>query len=195
MKSGACFYWLDTSRPIRLDFYRARLQFLGEEAGLRHDSARAALAVDGDDPCGAHQRMCALDAIRNDTDFDNLATAHKRIKKIIQGHEPSALQPGLLNEKAERDLHTALQTEKSLIDSAIAERDYLTALRGIARLRPVLDRFFDDVMVMAEDLRLRNNRLALLQQIAALFQIIGDFSEIAVASDRPPMEGAAAKAD
>jgi glycyl-tRNA synthetase beta chain len=171
------------------------LQFLGEEAGLRQDSARAALAVDGDDPSAAHQRMCALDAIRNDTDFENLATAHKRIKKIIQGHEPSTLQPGLLSEKAECDLHTALQNERVLIDSAIAERDYLTALRAIARLRPVLDRFFDDVMVMAEDLRLRNNRLALLQQIAALFQSIGDFSEIAVASDRLPMEGAAAKAD
>ncbi len=183
------------ARDTLLDFYRARLQFLGEEAGLRQDSARAALAVDGDGPCDVHQRMCALDAIRNDTDFDNLATAHKRIKKIIQGHAPSALQPGLLTEKAERELHTALEDERALIDSAIAERDYLTALRAIARLRPVLDRFFDDVMVMAEDLRLRNNRLALLQQIAALFQIIGDFSEITVTSDRPPVEGPAAKAD
>lgn len=183
------------ARDTLLDFYRARLQFLAEEAGLRHDSARAALAIGGDGPFDAVQRMRALDAIRNDTGFDNLATAHKRIKKIIQGHEPSELQPGVLNEKAERDLYTALQAERDLIDSAIGKRDYLTALRSIARLRPILDRFFEDVMVMAEDLRLRNNRLALLQQIAALFQKIGDFSEIAVASDRPPMEGAAAKAD
>lgn len=185
----------DRARETLLDFYRARLQFLAAEAGLRLDSARAALAADGEGPFDALQRMRALDAIRRDTDFDDLATAHKRIKKIIQGHGPCALQPEILHESAERELYTALQNERAQIDSAVAERDYLVALRSIARLRPVLDRFFDDVMVMAEDLRLRNNRLALLQQIAALFQKIGDFSEIAVAPDRPPEEGAAVKAD
>jgi glycyl-tRNA synthetase beta chain len=185
------------ARALRtlLDFYRARLQFLGEEAGLRQDSARAALAIDCDGPFDAVQRMRALDAIRSDTEFDNLATAHKRIKKITQGHEISDLHPGLLNEQAEKDLHAALQSEETRIEAAVAQRDYVAVLRSIARLRPLLDRFFDDVMVMAEDLRLRNNRIALLQQIAALFQRIGDFSEIAVASDRPPMQGAAAKTD
>jgi glycyl-tRNA synthetase beta chain len=183
------------ARDTLLEFYRARLQFLGEEAGLRQDSARAALAIPGDGPYDAHRRMAALDAIRNETGFDDLATAHKRIKRILQGHPIADLQAPLLAEQAERALFDALERERALVDSAVARRDYLAALRAIARLKPVLDRFFVDVMVMAEDLRLRNNRLALLQQIAALFQKIGDFSEIAVAPDRPPVEGAAAKAD
>ena len=63
------------------------------------------------------------------------------------------------------------------------KRDYITALQSIARLRPRLDRFFDEVMVMAEDRRLRANRLALLQGIAGLFQRVGDFSELVVAPD------------
>ncbi len=58
----------------------------------------------------------------------------------------------------------------------------MTALRSIARLRTTLDRFFEEVMVMAEDPRLRANRLALLQSIAGLFQQVGDFSELTVES-------------
>lgn len=183
------------ARQTLLDFYRARLQFLGEEAGLRQDTARAALAIEWDGPFDAVQRMRAIDAIRNGSDFDNLATAHKRIKKIIRAQEVSDLQDDLLREAAEQALHAVLQTERAKIDAAVAQRDYVAALRSIASLRPILDRFFDEVMVMAEDLRLRNNRLALLQQIVALFQRIGDFSEIAVDSDRPPVQGAGAKAD
>ena len=66
------------------------------------------------------------------------------------------------------------------IESAEARSDPLQALREIARLGPLLDRFFDDVLVMADDARVRENRLGLLQSIARLFLRVGDFSEIVV---------------
>jgi glycyl-tRNA synthetase beta chain len=69
----------------------------------------------------------------------------------------------------------------------VQRRDYLTTLRGIASLRPALDQFFDEVMVMADDPIMRENRLALLQSIASLFTKVGDFSEITVDSEPVPL--------
>ena len=66
------------------------------------------------------------------------------------------------------------------IESAVAHSDHVQALREIARLAPHLDRFFNEVLVMADDERLRDNRLGLLQSIARLFLRVGDFSEIVV---------------
>jgi glycyl-tRNA synthetase beta chain len=173
---------LEEARATLFDFYRARLQFIGEAENLRQDSARAALAVGLAGPFDAMQRMRALDAIRGEAGFDDLATAHKRIKKIIQGQESSQLQPELLQEAGEHGLHEAYETARAAVVPAVARRDYMTALRSIARLRTTLDRFFEEVMVMAEDPRLRANRLALLQSIAGLFQQVGDFSELTVES-------------
>jgi glycyl-tRNA synthetase beta chain len=65
------------------------------------------------------------------------------------------------------------------VDQQLAAADFDNALRSIATLRGAVDRFFEDVMVMAEDPKLRQNRLALLQSIAALFGQIADFSKIA----------------
>jgi glycyl-tRNA synthetase beta chain len=170
-------------RDTLLEFYRGRLQYLAEEASLRQDTVRAALAAGFDDPYDARQRMQALDAMRREADFESLATAHKRIKKILQGQPLHSLQASLLQEEAEVNLHRAAEASRATVETATAGRDYLAALRAIAQLRPHLDRFFDEVMVMAEDRSLRQNRLALLQDIAGLFMKVGDFSEIVVAGE------------
>ncbi|MEE9292091.1 MAG: glycine--tRNA ligase subunit beta [Acidobacteriota bacterium] len=173
------------ARAALIDFYRARLQYLGEEAGLRSDSVRAALATNADDPYESRLRMNALDTIRSEPGFESLALAHKRIKNILKTPPSVALDAARLHERAERDLHADLEAARPTILEGVRRRDYLTTLRGIADLRPALDRFFDEVMVMVEDPAIRENRLALLQTIASLFTQVGDFSEIAVEGDAP----------
>ncbi len=164
-----------------LEFYRGRLQYLGEQASLRHDSVRAALAASSDDPCDARLRMGALEEIRRAPGFEALVLAHKRIKNILPDGGPRAdLDPARLKEKGERDLYRALESARRAADAALARRDYLAALHGIAGLGPSLDRFFEEVMVMAEEPALRANRLALLLEIARLVLRVGDFSEIVV---------------
>lgn len=170
----------EQARAALLDFYRARLQHLGESAGLRQDSVRAALGASFDDPCDARLRMQALDAIRAEPGFEALARAHKRIANILRDQASGPFDPRRLKEKAEKDLHRALEAARPAIEAAAARHEPLQALRTIAGLRPPLDAFFDGVMVLAEDRILRQNRLALLQAIAALFLRVGDFSEIVV---------------
>ena len=161
-----------------IDFYRGRQQYLGEESGLRGDSVRAALAAGSDDPCDARLRMQALEAIRSDPAFESLVHAYKRIKNILHGAPATRLDPARLSEKAEKSLHRELEKTAPSIASAQRARDHGAALRLIGRLSPTLDHFFEKVMVMVEDRAVRHNRLALLQELAALFLKVGDFSEI-----------------
>ncbi|PYS95236.1 MAG: glycine--tRNA ligase subunit beta [Acidobacteria bacterium] len=170
------------ARAALLDFYRARQQHLGESVPLRPDSVQAALAASADDPHDARLRMAALDAMRSEPGFEALVLAHKRIKNILQGQPEGTFDPKRLVEGAEKDLHRALEETHRGIEAA-GRRDPLGSLRAIARLAPFLDRFFAEVMVMAEDRSLRENRLALLRSIAGLFLRVGDFSEIILAGD------------
>lgn len=176
----------DEARAALLDFYRGRLQHLAEQAGLRTDSVRAALAASSDDPGDVRLRMEALDAIRTDPGFAVLVQTHKRIKNILKGQVPPLLDPAALREDAERALAAGLESALPEIARLQERQDHLGALRAIARLAGPLDRFFADVMVMVEDRRLRDNRLALLQTIGDLFLRVGDFAAIV-------MEGAPAE--
>ncbi len=179
------------ARDALLEFYRARQQYLGEEDGLRQDSVRAALATGADDPLEARLRMHALEAIRGEPGFESLALAHKRIKNILKSQPSFSVSAANLQERAERDLHAGLEAARPRILDGVRRRDYLTTLKGIAGLRPALDRFFEEVLVMAEDPAMRRNRLALLQSIASLFTQVGDFSEITVESEPPEVTASA----
>jgi glycyl-tRNA synthetase beta chain len=179
-----------------VEFYRGRLQFIGEAAGFRQDSVRAALSASMDDPYDARERMAALDAIRGDSGFASLVLAHKRIKNILKDRQTSGYDADLLKEEAEAALHRALRAVEPAIETTRARADHLQALREIARLGPALDRFFDEVLVMDKDARLRDNRLGLLQAIARLFLRVGDFSEIVVEGEpaATPARSTAARA-
>ena len=83
----------------------------------------------------------------------------------------------LLREPAEKALHEALAAARPDVARALRKaRDYGAALTRLAQLRPAVDTFFDDVMVNAEDIALRNNRLALLAELRGLFARIADLS-------------------
>jgi len=111
----------------------------------------------------------------------DLAAANKRIVNIIRkaGSEHSNADASVLAEPAERALYDAMQGLKPDVESRFQSRDYTGALQALARLKQPVDAFFDQVMVMVEDARVRDNRLALLGDLKALMNRVADISKLA----------------
>jgi glycyl-tRNA synthetase beta chain len=162
---------------------RARYAF-EERWGGAYDEVKAALAAGADDLVDAQRRMEAVQAIRNTKNFEPLAVSFKRIRKILEKAGPAsewrnpAVGPELFAEAAERELFEAAARVAEEAEKEKRARRYRDALVRIATLRPAVDRFFDGVMVNAEDPEVRKNRLTLLAELLAQFSTIADFSEI-----------------
>jgi glycyl-tRNA synthetase beta chain len=109
-----------------------------------------------------------------------LAAANKRISNILkkQPLESTEIAPALLREDAESELYEQLQSRRASVAEQFAAGRYAEGLQLLAELRPAVDRFFDEVMVMTDDDALKNNRLALLAQLLQSFRQIADFSRI-----------------
>jgi glycyl-tRNA synthetase beta chain len=157
---------------------------LKERRGLSYDEINAALAAGSDDLAGAVRRMEAIKAIRKTKNFEPLAVSVKRIRKILEKAGPEAgwklpaVRPDLFEADAERELHARAGAVAKAADQYKREGRYREALQNIAGLRPDVDRFFEGVMVMAEDEQVRKNRLTLLSGLLTEFSTIADFSEI-----------------
>jgi glycyl-tRNA synthetase beta chain len=115
---------------------------------------------------------------------ESLAAANKRIANILRKSEfagDAAPDPALFAETAERDLFDALQAARNSVSRLLERRDYVAVLARLAELRQPVDRFFDDVMVMADDEKVRDNRLALLAGLRAQFLDVADISRLSIA--------------
>ncbi|HEV7968490.1 MAG TPA: glycine--tRNA ligase subunit beta [Candidatus Acidoferrales bacterium] len=171
-----------------LDFLLDRARFvLKERSGLAYDEINAALAAGPDDLVDAIRRMEAIRAIRKTKNFEPLAVSFKRIRKILEkagpeaGWKLSSVRSDLFAEEAERELHARAASAMKEVEQHKRAGRYRDALQGIAALRPAVDRFFEDVMVMADDEQVRKNRLTLLSGLLSEFSTIADFSEIVTA--------------
>jgi len=128
-----------------------------------------------------------LQAVQKFLELDeaqSLASANKRIANILR--QADVADTGEVSEKrfeedAERALYDALVAAGETVRPLLDERDYTRALQSLAALREPVDRFFDDVMVMAEDAAVRSNRLALLGALRALFLDVADISRLSIA--------------
>ncbi len=125
-------------------------------------------------------RIRAVQEFQSHEAASALAAANKRISNILkkQEHAVVMVDPGLLQEEAEKQLFKQLQALKDGIVKQFSEGAYLQGLEQLAKLRPAVDLFFDEVMVMVEDEALQNNRLALLNQLLQSFRLVADFSRI-----------------
>ncbi len=113
----------------------------------------------------------------------SLAAANKRVANILSKSADSSsahvdVNDALLQEEAEKNLALALAAKTAVVAPLFAARDYTATLASLADLREPVDAFFDQVMVMAEDEKLRNNRLALLSRLSALFLQVADISQL-----------------
>ena len=171
-----------------LEFLLDRARFVLKERGsLAYDEINAAIAAGADDMVDAIRRMEAIKAIRKTKNFEPLAVSFKRIRKIIEkagpeaGWKLSAVRPDLFTEDAERELHARAASAMKAVEQYKRSGKYKDALQEIAALRPEVDRFFEKVMVMADDEQIRKNRLTLLSGLLLEFSTIADFSEIVTA--------------
>lgn len=159
-----------------LDFFKQRLRHLLTEAGVSYDVIDAVLAAGIDQPADVGKRALALATFRKQEDFGALLTAYTRAANLAQKGEGGAVKEALLLEQPEKDLWANVQQSRQQI--VAAGDDYAAAFQVMADLRPVVDAFFDAVMVMAEDAAVRQTRLALLDAVVGLMDGIADLSKI-----------------
>jgi glycyl-tRNA synthetase beta chain len=127
------------------------------------------------------RRLRAIAGFAAQPEAPALAAANKRIRNILRKHSaplPDAVDAARLAEPAERALHAALADALADTDPLLARRDYVGVLRRLAALRPSVDAFFDGVMVMADDPAVRDNRLALLRQLADRFATVAAVEQL-----------------
>jgi glycyl-tRNA synthetase beta chain len=182
---------LDYDSSIK-QFLRERLEFyLRDALGFKYDVVNAVLAANPDDVVDAAARAQAVSKVRPSADFESISIACKRIKNILRQaaeagkHVATAVDAEALQEPAERELASQIPHTAKAVASLSAQRSYEQALLEVSRLRPAIDNFFDKVMVMVEDERVRANRLALLQTLLKEFSTIADFSEIVTEGKEP----------
>jgi glycyl-tRNA synthetase beta chain len=174
-------------RKIQI-FFAERLEFyLREVKGQAYDVVKAVLAAGSDDVRDAVARAEAVTAVRGSEDFAAVSAAFKRMKNILaQAKEKGELPQGDAWQSeavhaAQRELMTKEEEIADRVKRMCEQREYAGALEAIATLRPQVDAFFDQVMVMDPDPKIRASRLWLLTKIVSNFSGIADFSEIVVA--------------
>jgi len=164
-----------------LAFIKQRLSYqLAEREGVRQDLVAAVIAHPCDDIVDLRTRALALQEFSSDEQFEALTTGLKRASHILKGETWGKLNRKLLVEEQETRLLGEIVKIESDVHANVDARMYLDAFRLIAGLRPFIDDFFDNVMVMVEDEALRENRLALLARLTKMFGSIADFSRIVV---------------
>lgn len=177
---GSTFKWAITQDLYAFILDRLRGYYADKGVPATHFNAVAAL-----EPASLYDFDRRLDAIGQFAalpEADALAAANKRIGNIlrkVEGDVSDAIDPAALVEPAEERLAEALLGVETAANAELAQRNYVTALKHLAQLREPIDAFFEDVMVMAEDPRVRANRLALLQRIARRFLSVADVSLLA----------------
>ena len=167
------------------NFMRERLEFyLKDVRGFAYDVVKAVLAAGSDDVVDAIARGEAVSEVRGSDDFASISVAFKRIKNILrQARETNKaiaeqLDPSALTEDSEKELAAKIPETAAAVRQLRDEGNYAAALAQISQLRQPVDGFFDKVMVMVDDERVRANRLALLRDLLSEFSTIADFSEI-----------------
>lgn len=168
--------------PVRQqvrDFIVERYRALYLAAGFRNDEISAVIKSGATRPLDFDRRLKAVSKFRRAPTAANLAAANKRIRNILRKVDqqvPLKINEQLFEHPSEHDLSAALVHISTEVSPLIERADYAGALQQLSALSVPVDRFFDDVMVMAEDPALRSNRLALLNQLATLFLAIADIS-------------------
>ena len=176
----------DAAKAQANEFFRERLQFyLKDVRGFAYDVVNAVLAVGADDVRDAIARAEALTAVRGSEDFAAVSAACKRIKNILRQAEEKGFRPeppklGQLSLEA-IDLWDRSKEIGPQISRLSEQRAYREALGLIATLRPTVDQFFDKVMVLDPDEKVRSANLGLIDEVLRNFSTIADFSEIVTA--------------
>ncbi len=162
------------------DFMMERFKYHYIEQGIRAEIFMAVLATRSVKPHDFALRLRAVQAFCELPQSAALAAANKRVSRILEKEAASlagqSVQETLLVEPVEKELWQALMVKKQEVQPLYKEQKYEQALSILASLQPVIDTFFENTMVMAEDKAQRFNRLALLVELRNLFSEVADLS-------------------
>ncbi len=162
-----------------LNFLRQRVYHLWVSEGFRQDLVDAILSTGFDDLVAARKRLEALQEFSHDPNFEALMTTFKRVVNILPPNFTSReVNPTLFEKEEERILYNALIQLEDRVKELVVQENYLEALKTIATLKDKVDAFFDGVLVMSEDEKVKSNRLSLLKRIADLFTGLADLSKV-----------------
>jgi glycyl-tRNA synthetase beta chain len=165
-------------------FMLDRLRGILRERGFTPNEIEAVVAQNPDRLDDIVQRLEAVQAFAALPESSSLAAANKRITNILRKNEEALAQagtvnPALLQDTAEKNLAAAVARVQPEVEAAFAAGDFTGTLKTLAQLRDDVDAFFNDVMVMADDIALRNNRLALLSSLHGMMNRVADISKLA----------------
>lgn len=171
-----------------VEFVAARYLNLRVSQGTAADLVEAVLAAGLTDVMDLRAKLDALVAFRADAAFEPLAEVFKRAINITKAFDgPLAVSAQLFEHEEERALHAAAGVVSGRVAAAARDGRYAEAFREMAGLQPLVAAFFEKVLVMAKEEKVRNNRLALLKGLSAAFASVADFSK--VASSGQPKQG------
>lgn len=162
-----------------LSYLVERFRAWYEDEGIAAEVFMAVQAKNLDNPLDFHLRIQAVHRFSQLPEANALAAANKRVSNILAKVDaplPVAVDTGLFEKPEEQALQSALAAIAAKVNPLFAARDYTQAMRELAVLKESVDSFFDQVMVMAEDMAVRNNRLKLLAELRELFLNIADIS-------------------
>lgn len=166
-------------------FFRERLEFyLKDVRGYAYDVVKAVLAADSEDVVDALARAEAVKQVLHMPEFLAIGAACKRIRNILRQAEEKGIAPAARFESLpdsapeEKNLAAYIHANGPRVDALRKKKEYGDALLLLSTAREQVDAFFDKVMVMVEDEKIRANRLALLRTLLKEFSTIADFSEI-----------------
>lgn len=163
-----------------LTYTLERFKYWYKEKGLPAEVFLSVAALKLGNPLDIDARVSAVYRFTLLPEASSLAAANKRVSNILTKQLANSdlvpLNPSLLQEEAEKQLSDSLNSLEELIAPLLANRDYYAVLEKLAELKQPVDQFFEDVMVMAEDMELRQNRLALLDKLHKLFINVADIS-------------------
>jgi len=166
------------------EFFANRLRYLHERVGIRYDLINAGLGAGIENILHVHLRIKALDALKASPQFEPFILMAKRVTNILAGQPAGSLNADLFVEKEERELFSTFSIVKENVAPMIAKGDFAQAQKVVFRLQPELNAFFDKVLVMAKETKLRKNRLGLLQAIRKILVQMADYSQVVVEGEK-----------
>lgn len=167
------------------EFFVERLTRYLQDRGFRYDEIKAVLATWNGDVADTKKRCEALKSFRDSSEFIKLVIGQKRVRNIVKNAKmASAIDGELIKERAEKVLMQMREKVKPNLETMIEQKKYPDVLKLLLEMRPAIDKFFDDVLVMCEDKKLRENRLALVSSINELFLKFADFSQIVIEGEK-----------
>ena len=161
-----------------VEFFVERVKNLFKDLGIRYDVIDAVLNNNLDDISDIHTRALELNRWLQKDELVEMLTAFNRVSTLAEKATTDIVKEDLLKEDAEIKLYNGFKEIKSNVESLLLDKKYNEALDAFAKLRPLVDNLFDNVMVMDKDEAIKENRLGLLKQIYSTMLTICDLSKI-----------------